>query len=323
MKRSSRPRPSRRRASGMRSRASRERIRSANRSCPTRPRSRSPSIPRRPERPEPPTVSTSRPPARERRAPVPQSSIGIGATARVYRVQAVSYDSADTIVGQSDCDTLTIRYGTFAISYSDYPKWINSTTNEPFTLQVIRTSDEVGPQPAGTVNLYLCPSAATPNPANCNPAANATVNASVTVTTDGTAASSTIRYAERSHVVARLTDETSNRYTGTASITTSEGVATGTAPTITYVATSNNNTTASTWTRIALPNQPLTFRGDHDRRTVHDALVSAPGHLAAPACRSSMPTRPAPTDSRPASIQAAPGTSTPTARSWPNPPVRP
>lgn len=187
-----------------------------------------------------------------------RSTLTVPAGAATSSVRVLTY-VRDEQVGDSGCLALTARLGTFAIFYTDFPRFVNTTTSDAFSLQILRTSDEIGPQPAGTVNLYLCPSTATPNPANCGPAAGAPVNASVVATTDGTLKSGSIRYAERSHVVTRVTTETSGRYSVPVSLTTSDGVATGTAPTITYTATSNGNTTASNWTTAVLPNQPLTF----------------------------------------------------------------
>lgn len=218
-------------------------------------------------------------------AGTPRSSTStavIPAGSATYSVQAQTFNATERI-GDSGCLPLVVRVGMAVIVYEDPPAFLGNDQSDTFSVRILRTSDEIGPQPAGTVQLHLCRTTTTPNPADCTVGAPAAPATSVTATVDGAPKTGSIRYQRESHVFTRFVSDSTGRQTAPITTVTSDGVATATL-TITYTPA---GFAAQTWTTPLLPAQTLAFTSTPVTRQtrvewrLHDgALCSGPSLIA-------------------------------------------
>ena len=150
-----------------------------------------------------------------------------------YSVRAITTNSGGATIGNSGCKSFFVRLGTVGIVYDDSLSYAGDGASDSYTLRVVKQSSEIGPEPAGQVQIGLCPTTST-TPTSC--AANPPASVAYLDVTDGAAKSGNATMNEPSYVLTRYVQDYNNRYQ-LASVVTDDGVPTPTATAVPPTAT--------------------------------------------------------------------------------------
>ena len=81
----------------------------------------------------------------------------IGNAPGTYSGRAITRDSSGVRIGDSGCQTLLVRRGTAGIVFDDPLAYNGKGVSDSYAFRVVRTSNEIGPLPAGQAQVFLCP----------------------------------------------------------------------------------------------------------------------------------------------------------------------
>lgn len=157
-----------------------------------------------------------------------------------YSLRAMATNSAGQTVGDSGCQSMTVRLGTAAIVFDDPVAYAGNNVRDTYTLRVVKQSNETGPAPGGQVQIALCSTRTYPTTCAANPP-----NSVAYLDMSGGAASTgTITMSEPSYVLTQDVKDYNSRYQPVSTLT-SDGLAKPPTPTPTNAPTSTARATAT------------------------------------------------------------------------------